>query len=87
MKKKILSEVTISCDPPCVPYYIQNKGPEAVADYYESWIREFDEFIRDLCCQYRKIGLSKSDLRFMLELFISDQLDEADTMEQNWHIS
>jgi hypothetical protein len=47
MKKKILSEVTISCDPPRVPYYIQNKGPEAVADYYESWIREFDEFIRD----------------------------------------
>ncbi len=47
MKKKVMSEVTISCNPPRVPFYIQNKGVEAIADYYESWIREFDEFIRD----------------------------------------
>jgi len=47
MKKKILSDIAISCDPPSVPYYIQNKGQEAIAKYYESWVREFDEFIRD----------------------------------------
>ena len=47
MRQKILYDITISCDPPRVPYYVQRNGPDAIAAYYESWIRDFNDFIRD----------------------------------------
>jgi len=47
MKKTIISDVKIECDPPRVPFYIKRNGQEAISDYYESWIKDFNEFIRD----------------------------------------
>ena len=42
---------------------------------------EFTERFVDLVCAYRKSGLSNDDLKFMIELFVADQMDKADTEE------
>ena len=47
MKKQIIEDVRISCDPPKVPYYLRQLGQEEIAKYYEDWVKEFEEFIRD----------------------------------------
>lgn len=47
MKKNILVNVSISCDPPRVPYYISKLGNEKIAKYYESWVKDFEDFMRD----------------------------------------
>jgi len=47
MKKTVINEITIVCEPPNVPFYIRNKGQEAIVEYYESWVKEFEEFMRD----------------------------------------
>jgi hypothetical protein len=44
MKKRILTDLTIECEPPRT--YLR-KTMEQRAEFYENWIREFDEFIRD----------------------------------------
>lgn len=44
MKKKILSDVVITCDPPR-GYW--RKTLEDQAEYYESWVKEFTAFMRD----------------------------------------
>ena len=46
MKKKMLVDVTISCDPPRI-WGINRMDMEQVAKEYESWVKDFHEFIRD----------------------------------------
>jgi hypothetical protein len=45
VKTKVLIDVTISCDPPHP--YIRQRSMEALAKYYEGWVRDFHDFIRD----------------------------------------
>ena len=44
MKKRVLIDVSISCDPPEHIYY---RGMEDYAKECERWVKEFTEFIRD----------------------------------------
>jgi hypothetical protein len=46
-------------------------------------MNECTEKFVNLLCEYRKKGLSKVDVKFMLDLFISECLDEADIKEEN----
>lgn len=41
----------------------------------------FTERFVDLVCIYRKQGLSNSDLKFMIEVFVADQMDKTDAVE------
>lgn len=47
MKKSILTDVTISCEPPVKTFYFREPTLEDFAEYYEKWIKDFHEFIRD----------------------------------------
>jgi hypothetical protein len=46
MKKRILVDIKLECDP---PMYVGRwtRDPERRAREYEGWIREFTEFLRD----------------------------------------
>jgi len=44
MKKKVLVDVKIECDPP--PSYWR-RTPEEYAKYLQNWVDDFHEFIRD----------------------------------------
>ena len=46
MKIKILTDVTITCDPPRVSNYLY-RNPEAYAKEMERWVEDFHDFIRD----------------------------------------
>jgi hypothetical protein len=46
MKKKVLIDATISCDPPSYVYRWA-ESPEEIAKRMEAWVRDFDEFMRD----------------------------------------
>lgn len=50
MRKRVLSEVTISCDPPewfGWRYYPSHEAKERYAQHCEGWVKEFHAFIRD----------------------------------------
>jgi hypothetical protein len=46
MKKTILEDVKIICDPPSLRYF-HDRSMEGIAKYYEEWIKDFHDFIRD----------------------------------------
>lgn len=45
MKKQVLINVKIECDPP--HHWRGFRTQEEVAQYYEGWVKEFHDFIRD----------------------------------------
>lgn len=45
-KRKVLVDVSISCDPPEI-YRRWDRSLEYVAKEYEAWVKEFHDFIRD----------------------------------------
>jgi hypothetical protein len=47
MKKKILSDVKITCEPPEKYFYFKSPTMEDWAEYYEKWVKEFHNFIKD----------------------------------------
>jgi hypothetical protein len=46
MKKKMLVDITISCDPPR-QYYYRRGTMEEIAQSYEEWVKDFESFMRD----------------------------------------
>lgn len=49
MKKKVLVDVTISCEPPRISYWWlgRRKTMEEIAKEYEHWVKDFHDIIRD----------------------------------------
>lgn len=46
MKKNVLVDVAITCDPPTI-WGMNRKSMEDIAQEYESWVQDFHWFIRD----------------------------------------
>jgi hypothetical protein len=47
MKKNVLVDIKITCDPPSNWYIQRAKTEEERAKRYEEWVKEFHDFIRD----------------------------------------
>ena len=47
MKKKIITDLKVVCDPPDFGYWFRQRTIEQQAKELDSWAREFNAFIRD----------------------------------------
>ena len=47
MRKQVLVDVTISCEPPAPGWHYRSGSMEETEKHYEVWVEDFHEFIRD----------------------------------------